>query len=796
LDCAEAAITADDIRRACAADSAAERDQYGIRIANAMVVGPLNLSAFRLGEPLHFEGCTFNEAADFGGADLQDLVFTNCKLPGLMANGVRIRRDLVLSGSLVTGAHQTVASIGSCAAIWLAEAEVGGRLLASGTQILTKTDRPKTDEAGTDRAIFADRARFGGAVRLVGGFRADAELRLMGAIVGGVFELAGANLKPRSGLALNLTESTLGSLFLVNDRDSSDDSRRDWLKVQGVLDLTRMTVHGRVLIRGADLRVDSRVTPPDYVDKERGFIHAIYGPGATVDGEFTVEETAHIHGAVILSGSTLRGGVRLNGAHLGSKPQSLALDLSESTITAGFWMRSCKVQGMMNIDEASVLGSIILDRTLFTDPNDRRCISGIGLGVSGDLSLEQVRTSGGEVALRGAKIQGSVVAFGAKLRNEGKIALHLYLAHVGGDLHLGADFSAIGKVVLDLAVVEGILDCRGGMFNSPPAESPTTSATKPEEEPKPKPRKPMKSPGVIALLHSVVGELRSALVDIFGKRPATGDDRGEVTFSARSATFRGGLVLFWQIAGSIDFTDATSSSLTDDPYGDWPPGARIAGFTYERFTTPDFFPLRNRATFAYARTQWLKKVAPEDPGPWEYAARVLRADGYYRDADQLLINQRRWERKQHNWFRKLWDILLDSTVGYGYRPQRALLILLCFIGSVTILLYQNENLMRTSDESGVVYSPSGPIAGQSQTLVRPKSLSGSCGGGHVRCFEPLVYAVDTVVPIIDLNQRTTWYVAQTLIGRQISYSLYFCTVAGWFLSTVFVFSLAKRSEGN
>lgn len=789
LDCAEETITADDIRRACATDNAAGRDQYGIRIANAVVVGPLNLSAFRLGEPLHFEGCTFDEAAVFEGADLQDLVFTNCKLPGLLANGVRIRRDLVLSGSLVTGAHQTAASIGKRAAIWLAEAEVGGRLQATGTKILTKTDRPKTDEVETDRALFADRARFGGAVRLVGGFRADAELRLMGATVGGVFELAGANLKPRSGLALNLTESTLGSLFLVNDGDSSDDSRRDWLKVRGVIDLTRMTVHGRVLIRGADLRADPWLASSGHVNKEGGVIAAIKGPGATVDGEFRVGETAHIHGGVILSGSTLLGGIKLLGAHLGTKSQRIALDLSQSTISAGLWMSNCKVHGLLEIDEANIIGSINLFGTLFTEPNNGECISGFGLAASGDVNLMRVRTSGGGVRLRGAKIQGSVIAFEARLRNEGRIALDLYLAHVGGDVELSSDFSSIGRVSLDLAVVEGSLACVGGSFRSRPKD-PTAILPIAEAEPKPR-----KSPGVIARLHFVVGELREVLVNMFVKRPATVDDHGEVTFSARSATFRGGLVLGWEVAGSIVFTDASSSSLTDRPLKDWPSGARIAGFTYERFTTQDFFPLGDRLAIG-DRTRWLQRVAPDDPGPWEYAARVLRADGYNHDADQLLINQQRWARGRHGWVRKQWDMLLDGTVEYGYRPWRALRLLLYLIVFVTLWVTLNENLMRTSDESGMVYSPSGPIAGQSQTLVRPESLGGSCGGGQVRCFEPIVYAVDTVVPIIDLNQRTTWYVAETPEGRLLGGILYFCTVAGWFLSTVLVFSLAKRPDGQ
>jgi hypothetical protein len=41
------------------------------------------------------------------------LVLTGSRLPGLLANGVRLRRDLDLSGSNVAGAHWTSASTGA-----------------------------------------------------------------------------------------------------------------------------------------------------------------------------------------------------------------------------------------------------------------------------------------------------------------------------------------------------------------------------------------------------------------------------------------------------------------------------------------------------------------------------------------------------------------------------------------------------------------------------------------------------------------------------------------------------------
>ncbi len=101
------------------------------------------------------------------GADLFELALTGCpRLPGLLGNGLKLRRDLDLSGSRVAGAHRTSASTSKTAAVWLCESEIGGRLLCVGTTI---------DGQG-GRAIQADRIRVGGGVRLIHQFHSTGEI--------------------------------------------------------------------------------------------------------------------------------------------------------------------------------------------------------------------------------------------------------------------------------------------------------------------------------------------------------------------------------------------------------------------------------------------------------------------------------------------------------------------------------------------------------------------------------------------------------------------------------------------
>src|SRR5262245_49992304 len=155
------AISADVIRRVLV-HHGKELDPFGLRLANASITDELDLRAVTVAAPLHFIGCPFAKAVNVEGADLHDLLISDRRglgarsvntfpsiVPGLLANGVRIRRDLNLSGTIITGQYRTWASTSKTSAIWLTEASLGGRLLCIGTKIRTSGDR----------GIQADRTR-------------------------------------------------------------------------------------------------------------------------------------------------------------------------------------------------------------------------------------------------------------------------------------------------------------------------------------------------------------------------------------------------------------------------------------------------------------------------------------------------------------------------------------------------------------------------------------------------------------------------------------------------------------
>jgi hypothetical protein len=251
-----------------------------------------------------------------------------------------------------------------------------------------------------------------------------------------------------------------------------------------------------------------------------------------------------------------------------------------------------------------------------------------------------------------------------------------------------------------------------------------------------------------------------------------------VAVEAISATVRAGIALGWRVpAGAVDFTNARTTWLADDPEHDWPTRTHMSGFAYERFA-----PLDTREGHgvwdADQRARWLARLEPYDPRPWEHLARVLHTHGDHRGAERVLIAQRRAARRHAGpGLATTWDWLADVTVRYGFRPNRAAfaIVLLILAVAVSLVLPAGHSTMRTTDAKGVIYMPDG-TAGRR-----------ACAAGQVRCFDPWWYAIDTVVPIIDLHQRSTWYPESTAMDAWLSVS----TVLGWVLSTVFALSFTR-----
>jgi hypothetical protein len=735
---AKRAVQAALLRRCCH-DLGDQVDPRGLRLRNAVIAGRLDLTGLTVPFPLRFERCEFDSAPVTEGADLFELALTGCPhVPGLLGNGLKLRRDLDLSGSRVAGAHRTSASTSKTAAVWLCESEIGGRLLCVGTTI---------DGLG-GRSIQADQSRVGGGVRLIHRFRSAGEVRLRGARLGGPLDLGGAHIESVDGPALDVEDATVeGSVFL------SVDAAGNRPVIRGGLDLRSARVSGTLLIRNATIQAG-----PGHLAGPAGTAAAM--PDAalsasrlSVGAELVMAGQCEVSGGIDLSMADVSRFLIGAGCALRA-PGRTALDLTNAEIRAFLRLdEDAVVEGTLRLAGAVIHGTLALHGRM-EQPEDGTLVHGSGLTVEGNVYLNDLRAEGGAVAFTSARL-GGLNASRARLSNADGYTLHLSQTLIRGTLRLIHGFASTGLVALNRIVIEGRLHCTGGTFHCP----------------------------------------RPSAVNVAGH-----------AIEAIGATVRGSVDLGWAaVSPSVDFTDLTTSSLADDPVT-WPERFTIAGMTYDRLERPEGAP-PGTAWDQAARTRWLGRQATFDSGPYEQAAKVFRQHGYAREAERILIARSRHargvRRPAARWPERAGGAVY-AVIGYGYRPERVLWMLagLLILTAATLTLPAAQATLRASNGNGQVYSTAGPLpaqatAGPPGTLSRGAPAADSCGDGQVRCFSPVLYAIDTVVPLISLDQRATWYPdPHARYGELMLWWLNLGTVLGWLLSSIFVLSLARFSRSS
>jgi hypothetical protein len=729
-----------DVLRRCCHDLKAQVDPRGIQLRRVAVAGTLDLAGVDLPFPLRFDDCEFDSPLVIDGAQLYDLALTGCvRLPGLLANGVRVRRDLDLSRTTVTGAHQTSASTSKRAAIWLCESEIGGRLLCVDTVI----------EGSGERSIQGDRIRVGGNIRLLHHFTARGEIRLIGANIGGSLDLTGARIESAmTGLALDLGEAVIdGSIFLI------DDSIGRRPELRGRIDMGRARIGGQFLVRNAVLAAGGALPVGSAYSRARGEGTAVSAPRLSVGAEVTLEGHCQVTGGIDLAMSELSS-MSIGPDCSLAAPGHVALDLTNAELLSTFTVGArAHVEGTISLRGAHVRGNVRLRGANLSKPAGNSLLAAQGLKADGEVELQEVHATGGDLAFRGAVIGSWLDAGGAQLHNSRRLTLSLREASIKGSVRLVDGFRSTGQVVLNRASIEGRLVFKDGWFDCP--------------------------------------------------APNEFNGRGDA-IEAFSATVRSGMDLGWaSVSPSVDFSNTQTSSLADDPLT-WPPRFIIGGFTYDRFTLPQGRRTGDPWDHA-ARCAWLARQAAYDAGPYEQAARVFRQHGYTSGADQISIAQHQHARQtltgRGSLARRALDGAYSLTVAYGYRPGRVLWLLLALLVLVTgsLDIPATQATMRATNPAGQLFSTRGPLPdGATQTPGSGPGRSGdACGNGEVRCFNEVFYAIDTVIPLVTLDQRSTWYPdPHARYGTVMEWWLNTATILGWLLSSIFVLSLARLARGT
>ncbi len=257
----------------------------------------------------------------------------------------------------------------------------------------------------------------------------------------------------------------------------------------------------------------------------------------------------------------------------------------------------------------------------------------------------------------------------------------------------------------------------------------------------------------------------------------------------------------FRASGVIDLIDLTVDGLVDAE-ASWTHGRLLLdGFTCRRFAG-------DAPVDAAARLRWLDCQHPFHlthdfrPQPWEQCAKVLAEMGHDRDARRVRIAKRRRTRNL-GWLRANFvgdhvsaafsfagDLILDVTTGYGWRPWNALvgiLILWAVAGwgygslppgvmaPADALVYFSPRIPEECKTDWITLDPrSGPLTDARQIAAARdlglpdhkwnglsivpewKEICTRAMPSEYSTFSPFAYALDVLLPIVDLRQEKDW----------------------------------------
>jgi hypothetical protein len=360
-------------------------------------------------------------------------------------------------------------------------------------------------------------------------------------------------------------------------------------------------------------------------------------------------------------------------------------------------------------------GDIILieanTRTINLSGSSIKSLTADGLVVNGALFLRGVKTKG-EVRLTGANISGQLSCSGAEFGNEVGDALAAAGLVVKGNVNLRG-VKTKSEVQLTGANISGQLNCSGVEFEKP---------------------------GGYALLiqDAQIGSLLLREVN--------------------------------KLIGHLGLINAHVGTLVDDETS-WPNENQgklnLIGFEYGLFFGT------NTPITAEKRLKWLRL---QDPiyfslQPYEQLAKVFRQMGHESDAREVQI-AKNYDLRRYgklSWHSLMWNKFLGFTVGYGYQPWRAVLIL-AFIATIGMdVFWFQSNMLPTKER---VYMDSAYVKDHKLPREYPE-------------YNAFVYSLDTLIPVLNLHQED-YFIPKAGFYRGY---LWFHIICGWILTTLGIASL-------
>ncbi len=608
-----------------------------------------------------------------------------------------------------------------------------------------------------------------------------AGVRLRGAAVAGPLRLMGGAADwPLTcedchfDTGVDLVDSSVRTVRITGSDLPGFDGTR--LRLDGILDLAGSRVGGCVRLEHA--KVSGQLSMRGAV--AGGGAEAVAATGLSVDGQVDCEGL-EARGGVSLEGATVTGTVSLRGARIAA-PGEQALVLSYATIGGKLNCRELTVDGETRAINCQVAGQLSMTAARLSNPGGMAFFAG-GLQVGGGAFFSVGFSVYGAFRLIGARFAANLTIEGSTFDNPGGTAVNLDRAVTGSvygdDLTCRGEFSMIGaRVGGDVSMARAVLDA-GTARRALNAERAQVDGILVLTEAKALGevnlrsvrvgerllllRADLRNPPHIACRLSraqvtsdmfcdgltVTGQLRLAGTVIGGSLTLTNAvlaNPGGSALDAKSLQVQE-LVLHPAVPvdGEVDLRNAVIGALRDDPAA-WPEQLRLDGLTYQALE-----PLLP----AGQRLRWLARD-PDGypPRPYEQLAAYYTALGQSGQGRAVLYARERVQHRGKKMAARAWGMLQDVTVGYGYRPRRAL----AWIG---ILLATGS----------VVFS-----------VVPPPALQ----AGNAPHFNGIIYTLDLLLPVVNLGQKYAFNP-----GGAEQWLSYFFIAAGWTLATTVAAGAAR-----
>ncbi|MFC8129655.1 hypothetical protein [Streptomyces sp. NPDC057302] len=482
-----------------------------------------------------------------------------------------------------------------------------------------------------------------------------------------------------------------------------------------------------------DCRFESLVELSDTslraVDLTGSSLPGLNADRARVEGDLVLVRT--ISGAISLFRADVAGDVWLNGAELASEGTGYALRAPQLHISGGLYARSVNASGGFNLwgAEAFTL-ELVEGRLSHVAGPALRCD---GIRLAQDLHCSGVSIDGGGISLFGAAIGGQCWLNRAEIRNATGWAINAPSVRVGGGIY-GRSMTAHGGVNLFAAAIGESLWLSGSTLTSDH-------------------RHALRAPGVRVEanleLHdgaTVAGDVTLPRAEVKGTlqlSDSTFTDSSTIDLHAATVGILN-VTSLSTLPSAFDLRAATIGRIDDSP-ASRPLRIELDGLAYQ-----DLRPVLP----ADQRLAWLDRGDSYNPQPYERLAAHYRQLGHDDDARSVQLARHRKRRSSSRPSARLWGYFEDLSVGYGYRPGRALIWLVTLTSVVSVIF----------------------------TAVPPQPAR-----TNSPAFQPVAYALDLILPVLDLGQEKAF-----VPSGDTAWVAWVSAVAGWLLATTVISGLTRR----